>query len=103
MHVSVRLQTCGDFQLNCSFGLVGPEFPCHLRSKCTEVDRPARHLSPRNPGKNQKVINQSPHSLRRRTNALKIVLPGCVKRLGIVFEQRLAESVDTPQGGSEVM
>src|SRR5258708_1821420 len=51
----------------------------------------------------QHIVNQYRHALRRATHTLKMLLGSGIELAGIVFQQRLTETINTPEGSTQVM
>ena len=75
----------------------------YLFGHTAEVQCGEFHLPPRQTGQLQEVTNQPVHMHASRLNAMQVALANLVQRVPVVLHDDLAESVDAPQGGLQVM
>ena len=68
-----------------------------------EIHRLAAHLGTRDARQFENVINQVAHALAGATNALEVILTGLIQPIGIVLQHGLAEAIDAPERGAQVV
>ena len=75
----------------------------HLEGDVAHVGALAHELPPADPGQAQEVVDELRHAQGARAHALEVVASALVELGGVVVEDRLAESIDGPQGSPQVV
>ena len=103
MRIGLRDEPRLDLHLDLPRRLPAPQLRRHLAGDVAEVRALADQLAPAHPGQAQQVVDELRHAQRARPHPLEVVAAAVVEAGSIVGEHRLAEAVDGPQGGPEVV